>query len=413
MDIQNVKISDIHMYQNNAKKHDEVQIQAIAKSIQRFGFQQPLVLDKNNEIVIGHGRFLAARYLGLEEAPCKYADDLSRADIKALRLADNKLNESAWDLARLDDEIASLGDIALSLKDFGFDIDLKLGDLDNSDVTRKDPDDVSEDVETQVKLGDIWQLGKHRLICGDSTDADVISRLMDGAKAAICLTDPPYGINAVAHLDKTGEKTVGSIGETKAVTIQDKRKGKVHGNARNAIIPHTKEYYPIIGDDTTDTARAAYPIAKKFSEDQIFFGGNYFTDFLPPSRCWLVWDKENSGSFADAELAWTSYDKVVKLYKWMWNGLCRKGDRNIEGKTRVHPTQKPVGLLGEILKDYSQEGDKILDMFGGSGSTLIACQQTGRVCYMCELDPHYCDVIIKRYEDITGDKAVCVSGSGS
>ena len=177
----------------------------------------------------------------------------------------------------------------------------------------------------------------------------------------------------------------------------------------DAVIP-AKEYRPVIGDETTETAKKNYEVSKKFSENQIIFGGNYFTDFLPPSRCWVVWDKENTGNFADAELAWTSFDKGVKLYHFMWNGLAREGSREVEGITRVHPTQKPVGMLGYILQDFSEEQDAIMDCFGGSGSTLIACEQLNRRCYMCELDPHYVDVIIDRWEKLTGEKAVLLNG---
>jgi DNA modification methylase len=176
------------------------------------------------------------------------------------------------------------------------------------------------------------------------------------------------------------------------------------------VIQKAKEYYPVIGDDTTETAESNYQIAKDYSDNQIIFGGNYFTDFLSPSRCWVVWDKENTGTFADVELAWTSFDKGAKLYHFMWNGICREGNRELEGKTRVHPTQKPVGMLSDILKDFTEKQDLILDCFGGSGSVLIACEQTGRTCYMMELDPHYIDVIIKRWEDFTGQKAELIQG---
>ena len=176
----------------------------------------------------------------------------------------------------------------------------------------------------------------------------------------------------------------------------------------DAVVP-AKVYKQIIGDETTETAKKCYEVAKEFSENQIIFGGNYFTDFLTPSRCWIVWDKENTGNFADAELAWTSFDKGVKLYRFMWNGLAREGSRKVEGITRVHPTQKPVGMLGNILNDFSDEGDAVLDCFGGSGSTLIACEQLNRTCYMMELDPHYVDVIIQRWETFTGQKAVKLS----
>lgn len=172
----------------------------------------------------------------------------------------------------------------------------------------------------------------------------------------------------------------------------------MHGHgSKNSIVKESTYYFPIIGDESTETAEKAYKACLEFSDNQIIFGGNYFTDFLPPSRCWVVWDKENSGTFADAELAWTSFDRVVKLYHYMWNGLAREGSRKAELKTRVHPTQKPVGLMARILNDFTEDGAAVLDVFGGSGSTLIACDQTGRKCFMAELSPDYIDVIVKRY----------------
>lgn len=380
MEIKQVPTTEIIPYEKNAKLHPDEQVEWIANSIREFGFKQPLVLDKDNVIVIGHGRLLAAKKLGMKTVPCIYADDLNEEQIKALRLADNKTNESLWDFDLLTSELDEIALIDMS--DFGFLEDVEI-DEEPIEIVE---DEAPEEVETRCKLGDIWQLGKHRLICGDSTDVAVIERLMDGVKAKLLLTDPPYGIDIVKH-------------------------GKVHGNAKNAIIQQRKEYAHVIGDDTTDTAKANYGVAKEYSENQIIFGGNYFTDFLPPSRCWIVWDKEVSGTFADAELAWSSFDRVVKLYRFMWNGLFREGSREVEGKTRVHPTQKPVGLLVDILKDFSEDGDSVLDCFGGSGSTLIACEQLNRRCYMCELDPHYCDVIIQRWENFTGQEASKIDGN--
>ena len=143
----------------------------------------------------------------------------------------------------------------------------------------------------------------------------------------------------------------------------------------------------------------------------MIFGGNYFTDFLMPSRCWIVWDKQNTGNFADAELCWTSFSKSVKLYHWLWNGRSRQGDRATEGTHRVHPTQKPVGLFENILNDFSDNEAKVLDCFGGSGSVLIACEKTGRKCYMMEYEEYYCDVIIQRWETFTGKKAIKLGGA--
>ena len=171
------------------------------------------------------------------------------------------------------------------------------------------------------------------------------------------------------------------------------------------------EYSPVIGDESTETARKSYEILRGASRNQILFGGNYFADFLPPSPCWLVWDKRTGdNNFADVELAWSSFKTHARLYTWTWNGMSRQGDKKSEGRTRVHPTQKPVGLIGAMLRDYSAEGETVLDPFGGSGSTLIACEQLGRRCRMMEIDPHYCDVIIDRWETFTGKKAVLLDG---
>lgn len=172
-----------------------------------------------------------------------------------------------------------------------------------------------------------------------------------------------------------------------------------------------QKYREVLNDDTTDTARKACENAFSITDNQIIFGGNYFTDFLLPSSCWIVWDKENNGNFADVELAWSSFAKPAKLYHWLWDGLRRKGARDIEGVRRVHPTQKPAGLMGAILQDFSNEGAKILDLFGGSGSTLMACEQIGRKCFMMEYEAYYCDVIIKRWERFTGEKAILLNGN--
>ena len=322
-------------------------------------------------------------------------DELTQEQVDKLRLLDNKLNESEWDFDLLAEDIPTL--------DFSdFDIDWGLPEDIEENIEIEEDEAPEPPTEPKAKLGDLYQLGEHRLICGDSTDVNVIDRLMDGVKAQLLLTDPPYGISVVSVDKKVGgDKPFGS-------------KGKVgYGQKGKNKILDCNEYAPIIGDDTTDTARANYDVALTCTENQIIFGGNYFTDFLPPSRCWIVWDKQNTGNFADAELAWTSFDKGVKLYHFLWNGLCREGSREVEGKTRVHPTQKPVGMLADILKDFSEKNDSILDCFGGSGSTLIACEQLNRKCYMCELDPHYIDVIIQRYINLKGtDKDVFLIRDG-
>lgn len=375
-------------YENNARKHEAADLETIENSIHNFGMCDPIgVWGENNIIVEGHGRLLALKKLGHTEAPAIRLDHLTDEQRKAYALAHNKTAEmSEWDFDKLEAELAALADIDFDMEQFGFEIETET----ETEIVEDEAPEVDEENEPITKLGDIWQLGRHRLMCGDSTEKATVELLMNGNKADMVFTDPPYGIDIVSN------NKVGGGGATHF--------GKVGGGN----IVQASTYMAIKGDDTTDTARLNYEIIKDLSENQIIFGGNYFTDFLPPKACWCIWDKENTGNFADVEMAWTSFDKGAKLYKWLWNGLCRKGERSIEGKSRVHPTQKPVGLIAEILKDFTKENDIILDCFGGSGSTLIACEQIDRQCYMIEYEAHYCDVIIKRWETLTGQKAVCL-----
>ena len=383
MEVKYVSPAELVPYAKNAKQHPPEQVERIANSIKRFGWQQPIVVDRDNVVIIGHGRLFAAKELMLDSVPVVYADNLTEDEVNALRLADNKTNESPWDFGKLEEELAALDIAGIDMTQFGFEVGEDF--VDHTEITEDEPPEVPE--EPKTKRGEIYRLGNHRLMCGDSTSVEDIETLMCGETAALLLTDPPYGIMAV---ERGGHND-----------------GKKAGNQ----LTHDNIYKPVIGDKTTDTAKTNYEITKAFSKDQVIFGGNYFTEFLPPSRCWIVWDKVNGDfSFADGELAWCSFDKNLKIYKYTWSGMVREGSREVEGKTRVHPTQKPVGMLANILKDFTEENDLVLDCFGGSGSTLIACEQTGRKCYMMELDPHYVDVIIQRWENLTGQKAELIQG---
>ena len=379
-------LEEIQPYSKNAKKHDARQIKNVAESIKQYGFVQPVVVDKNNVIVIGHCRALAAKKLGIKELPCVCVDDLTPEQVNALRLVDNKSNESDWDFDLLKDELPEL-DLS------AFDFDWGISDDITEEVEEDEAPEVDEVSDPVTKRGDIWQLGRHMLMCGDSTISADVKKLIGADEIDLLLTDTPYGISIV---NKTSKK-VGGGGETHFDT-----------DAAKKYVEATK-YREVLNDNTTETAKQACGIALSLTKNQIVFGGNYFTDFLPPSPCWCVWDKENTGNFADCELAWTSFQRAAKLYKWLWNGLCRKGTRNIEGTKRVHPTQKPVGLIADILMDFSEEKNKVLDLFGGSGSTLIACEQINRRCYMMEYEAYYCDVIVKRWENLTGKKAVLLN----
>lgn len=385
LEIQYIDIDSLTPYDNNAKIHTSEQIEEIKNSIKEFGMNDPIgVWGEENLIVEGHGRLIACKELGIKSVPVIRLDDLTDEQRRAYTLAHNQLTMSTgFDLEKLKLE---LDEIALDMSEFGFD-DIELDNpLDEeNEIVEDEIPEVPE--EPKSKYGDIYQLGDHRLMCGDSTKQEDVEKLMNGAKAYMVLTDPPYGINVVKS------NQIGGGGET-------------HFGKRDKIVK-ASSYKEIIGDDTTETAKLNYEIIKKFSQEQIIFGGNYFTDFLYPSRCWIVWDKNKTGNFADAELAWTSYDKSVKLYTFTWNGLVREGSKKVEGAKRIHPTQKPVGLIINILNDFKSgdECETILDCFGGSGSTLIACEQLNRKCYMMELEPNYVDVIIERWENFTGKKA--------
>ena len=371
-------VPEVRPYEKNPRKNAEA-VKYVKASIEKFGFKQPIIVDSNRVIIAGHTRLEAAKSLGMAEVPCIVADDLTEAQAKALRLADNKVAEfSELEMNLLGEELGELAEISdIDMGDFGFD----LSEFDNigmdDEETEVVEDEAPEEVEPVCKKGEIWQLGEHRLMCGDSTSADDVALLMNGERADIVLTDPPYGISVVNEDGKIGG---GSL-------------------CANGI------YMPIKGDETTDTARQNFDIIKCLSDKQIIFGGNYFLDFLPPSPSWIIWDKKGdmeSNNFADGEMAWCSFHTPVRIFRQVWRGMIKEGEN---GK-RVHPTQKPVNLLGRILTTFSKDGNIVLDCFGGSGSTLIACEQINRKCRMIEYEPHYCDVIIARWEKLTGQKAV-------
>lgn len=305
----------------------------------------------------------------MREIDCFVVDSLNQEQADKLRLLDNKLNESDWDMDLLLEDIPTL-----DFSDFDIDWGLPTLDEDEPEVVEDDIPDVDD--EPISKVGDLYRLGNHRLICGDSTDKSVIERLLGGAKADLVFTDPPYGINIVGDNGKVGADNL----------------------AKNGV------YAKVISDDSTDTAKNAYEVLKEFCDKIILWGGNYFTEFLPFSDGWIVWDKRvdmEGNNFADGEMGWCSFHTPLRIYHQLWSGMIREG----EHEKRVHPTQKPVRMLGDVLKDFTKRGENVVDVFGGSGSTLLACEQLNRNCYMCELDPHYVDVIIARWEKATGLKA--------
>lgn len=266
-----------------------------------------------------------------------------------------------------------LAEVQCDLGDLAFD-ELKLNELleelpDNTPIAE---DEVPEPPEEPItKPGDLWVLGDHRLICGDSTDADTVKRLLDGADPSLLMTDPPYGIGADSSMASQG--------------------GQKYGNAAAA-----KTIYPDTDWDSVPISGDAIDRFVDACDFACIWGGNYYD--LHPSPSWLVWDKENgSNGFADAELAWTNAGGAVRLLRHMWNGMIRK-----DKESRVHPTQKPLGVIVWAIRQFEDATGVIFDPFLGSGTTLIAGEQLGRKVYGCELSPAYCDVIVQRWEALTG-----------
>ena len=379
MEITNKRIADIIPYAANAKKHDKRQINNVAESIKQYGFVQPIVIDRDGVIVIGHCRALAAKKLGMQEVPCVCVDELTPEQVNALRLVDNKSNESDWDFDLLADEIPGL-DLS------AFDFDWGLPEI-TEEVIEDEAPEVDEDAEPIAKLGDIWQLGRHRLMCGDSTDKATVELLMDGKKADMVFTDPPYGVSYTGGLQF--------------------KNGTVEKNNRE-----------MIKNDDVDIYEDVFRILSQFSNGACYV---WFADTKAATlynaaekygeiHALIIWVKNGGYGALNANykqkhepcLYWKP--KNAKLNFCGATTETTVWEVNKDGVNEYHPTQKPIALPAKAISNHDAE--TVLDLFGGSGSTLIACEQLDRTCYMMELDPKYCDVIIKRWEKFTGEKAV-------
>ncbi len=351
-------------------RHNDGAVDKVAASIKELGFGAPIVARKgSNEIIAGHTRWKAAQKLGLEVVPVRFLD-ISDEKAQTMALADNKLGEIAdWDNELLQEIALDLGDDLMDLAGF----DEPLTEVEEVEGNT-DPDDVPEaPEEPTTKPGDLWILGDHRLLCGDSTNIQHVEKLMGGQKADMVFTDPPYGIS---YKSPSGS-----------------------GMAKRG------DYAVIKGDEDP------YDPSPLFGHCDLIvtWGANHYADKLPPSKAWLVWDKREGDAInnnSDCELAWVSLGGSARLFHHKWNGMIKASEKK---EKRVHPTQKPVALA-EWAFELLDAGEFIIDLYGGSGSTLIACEKTRRKARLMELDPKYCDVIVKRWEDFTGNKAELADG---
>lgn len=479
------KIDEVIPYEKNPRKNDEA-VKYVAESIKEFGFKVPIIIDSNNVIIAGHTRLKASKKLGYKEVPCIIADDLTPEQIKAFRLADNKVSEMAeWDLDLLNEELENIIDI--NMEDFGFDLNL---DFEDKEV-EEDDFEVEVPEEPVAKLGDIWQLGNHRLMCGDSTDFLNYKLLMDGKKADLVFTDPPYGMKKekdgvlndnlnfddllefnkkwIPHtfdiLKDNGSWYCWGIDEPlmdiyafilKPMIKQNKITfrnlitwDKGHGQGQlssdfrmypiadekclfiqmgiQALILNADQYwerYEPIRSYLESEAKKVSLTAKKLKEIcGVGMYSHWFTKsqfvLIPKEHYIKLQEYYNGQGINDAFRR--EYDSLRREYDslrayfdnthdnqnnvWHFDRTSTQ-ERELTGE---HATPKPIALCSRAIKSSSRENEIVLDVFGGSGSTLIACEQLNRICYTMELDPKYCDVIIKRWETLTGEKAVLLN----
>ena len=485
MQIINKGLNEIRPYANNPRNNDGA-VQYVANSIKEFGFKVPIVIDKNGEIVAGHTRYKAAKKLKLEEVPCIIADDLTEEQVKAFRLADNKVSEAAeWDFELLGSELDGILDFDMS--DFGFDLD-----FDTEDDIEAVEDDYEPEVpeEPKAKLGDVYQLGRHRLMCGDSTSITDVEKLMNGEKADMVFTDPPYGMkkenDGVANdnlnfddllefnrqwipltfdaLKENGSWYCWGIDEPlmdiysnilkpmakqNLITFRnlltwDKGNGQGQLSELFRSYPTADEkcLFVMCGvqgfNDNADNYFEGYEPIRKYLETEMekcggrknwkaalgnAMGGHYFT-----KSQWHFPTEEAYGKLQSFGLEYAAfkkeYDELKKEYdelKKEWYSTRAYFNNTHDNMNNVwhfdragkeervgHATPKPIALCGRAIKSSSREEELVLDVFGGSGSTLVTCEQLNRRCYTMELEPKWVDVIIDRWEQQTGQKAVLV-----
>ena len=401
MQIHDISISLLREYDNNPRNNDGA-VDAVAASIRDFGFKVPIVIDADNVIIAGHTRVKAARKLGLKSVPCIIADDLTPEQIRAFRLADNKTAELAvWDFDKLNEELAAI-DMDMSV--FGFDM---LEFEEEKKVVEDEVPEVDQDADV-TKLGDIWQLGRHRLMCGDSTDKATVELLMDGKKADMVFTDPPYGYNYQSNMREKTSKFDVIENDDKILDffpcVQSVCDGFVYicttWKTADKWIELFKQYYDLTNVIIWDKGGGGIgDLFHTFSTDyeMILVCNNGHE--IKGKRYGSVWN------FANQEITKMKKEELLNIVLEQKKFCSIWREKKDAPNEYVHPTQKPVSLSARAIRSSTDIEDSVLDLFGGSGSTLIACEQLDRTCYMMELDPKYCDVIIKRWETLTGGKA--------
>jgi DNA modification methylase len=400
-------------YKNNARTHSRKQIKQIADSIKRFGFCNPVLISDDNTIIAGHGRVEAAKLLGLTDVPVRKLSHLSEAEVRAYILADNKLAENAgWDRDLLAIEMQGLMDLDFDIEDLGFstaEIDLTIASNQSGSSAKNDRLDIVEPVASGpavTQSGDLWLMGQHRLLCGDARSQDDVGRLCEDEPASLLFTDPPYNVPIDGHVSGLGK-------------IRHREFAFASGEMDEAgFTDFLRQSFAASASRLVDGAIAFVCMDWRHMQEVLHAGLSVFDELK--NLC--VWNKTNGGmgSF------YRSKHELVFVFKkgtaphinnfglgetgryrsnvWDYPGISALGTTR-QADLAMHPTVKPVGLIADAIRDCSKRGDVVLDVFGGSGSTLIAADQCGRKARLIEIDPIYCDTIIRRFERITGEPA--------
>lgn len=391
-ELRQVPIGDIRPYAKNPRRND-ASVDAVANSIREFGFRAPIIVDRDGVIIAGHTRWKAAKKLKLRTVPVIYAEDMTPEQAEAYRIADNSAGSaSEWDYDLLGDILQT---VDFDMSDFGLD----LGFLDTGEeigpVIEDEPPEPAFDKESMVKRGEVWKLGDHRLMCGDSTSKVEVEILMEGNLAEMVFTDPPWNVN--------------------------------YGDPEHSYNPKWKNGRTILNDSmSTEDFKEFMGMAFESMKASLRGGGIAYIVMSAQEWGNLMLTLKENGMHWSSTIIWSKDTGVLSRkdyntqYEPIWYGWEEGSPRlhPVEDHTQTdvweikrpkrsdeHPTMKPIELVARAIRNSSDKGDSILDLFGGSGTTLMAAEQTGRTCYMMELDPHYCDVIIERWEAFTGRKA--------
>lgn len=421
MKVQEMRTDALIPYPNNPRQNEGA-VDAVANSIREFGFKVPIVVDRNNVIVAGHTRLKAAQKLGLETVPVVVADDLTDEQARAFRLADNKTAELAeWDEEKLFEE---LDGINLDMSEFGFDEIVPEGAVVEVDVPEIDPDEVP-----QTKIGDLYKLGDHFLLCGDCTSPEDIWTLMGASgteeRAALVLTDPPYNMN----YEGAGRTPAGKRKTNKIVNdhLTEEEFERFLEGVYRTMFSAMKDgaacyvFYKELGKGVFLQKMAGGGITFKqeliWVKNQLVLGGSDYQNIYEP--CLYGCKGKNANTWNGKRKQRSVIEQIdlmneLELRQALRDALeAEETDVVRADKQKVndlHPTMKPIKLLEKFVRNSSDKGDVVLDLFGGSGSTLMTCEQLGRRCYTMEIEPRFCDVIVKRWEGFTGKKAELLKG---